>query len=327
MGKHYSHLTLIDRNILERMLSQGCKKVFIAKHLGVSLSTVYREIKRNSQFNPRNNQSYYLGWRAQHRYISKRKRPNRLSQDKRLCALVHKKLRAGWSPWQIEWHLKHHAIGHPVITHETIYRYIYSHWRIRNELTPYLRRKHISRIKHGHRKKRVMNHFHISKRAEIINERGVFGHWECDLMIFKQGVKYNLITLMERWSRYTMAIKNVDRKSRSTAIALISALKGLKAHVKSITFDQGSEFSQFELVKACLETEIYFCTPGSPQEKGGVENRNGVIRTVFPRAHNIRLTSQAEIDGVLDAINERPMLCLNYRSPKALFEQAIQDVM
>ncbi len=48
MGKCYSHLTEIHRGILSRMLDQRVKKSAIAKHLGVDVSTIYRELKRNS---------------------------------------------------------------------------------------------------------------------------------------------------------------------------------------------------------------------------------------------------------------------------------------
>jgi IS30 family transposase len=59
-----------------------------------------------------------------------------------------------------------------------------------------------------HRKPRIPKELMIENRAKEINKRDVFGHWECDLMIFRKGVKGNLITLRERLSRYTLAIKN-----------------------------------------------------------------------------------------------------------------------
>ncbi len=323
MGKQYSHLTFLDRQIIDKLLLQGRSKAFIAEHLGVSLSTIYRELQRNNRVNARNGKFYYSSWIAQRFYIRRRQRPSKLNQDKALRDIVYKKLRSGWSPWQIEWHIRYEVPDLQNITHETIYRHIYGHWTRRNEFTPHLRRKRLARIKHGSRKKREMDKYPLSYRPEAVNKREIFGHWECDLMVFKKGMKGNLITLTERQSRYSISIKNPDRKSHPTAFGIITALKKIKSYVHSITFDQGTEFSQFELIKDCLETKIYFCAPASPHEKGGIENRNGVIRTVYPRNHDIMKTPQKEIDSVIASINERPMLCLNYRSPKKLFQYAI----
>lgn len=56
----------------------------------------------------------------------------------------------------------------------------------------------------------------------------------------------NLITLRERKSRYIIAIKNQSKEACGTALALISTITKIKNHIKSITFDQGSEFKKYE---------------------------------------------------------------------------------
>lgn len=109
-------------------------------------------------------------------------------------------------------------------------------------------------------------------------------------------------------------------------MAIIHALKRVKKHVKSITFDQGSEFADFKSICDCLGTEAYFCTPGSPEEKGGIENRNGVLRTVYPRNYEIGKVTQAELTNMSELINSRPMLCLHYRSPKIVYSKYISNL-
>jgi transposase, IS30 family len=200
---------------------------------------------------------------------------------------------------------------------------IYSDKELRNQLYKKLRRKHFSRVKRGQRKPRIPKELMIENRAEGINKRDVFGHWECDLMIFKKGVKGNLITLRERLSRYTLAIKNMDKTAKGTALTLISTVKEYKKHIKSITFDQGSEFQRYDWIKDCLETEIYFCEPGSPEQKGAIENVNGVIRVEFPRNLDIDMVKQDEISKTADEINERPLQCLGYKAPKEAFNEYI----
>ena len=323
MGKSYSHLTAIRRSILSRMLDQKVTKTRIAKHLGVHVSTIYREIKRNSTIDVQlyKTVTYYAPYFAERKYLKRRKKPSKLAQNKTLREFVNCKLRGSWSPWQIEWQLKYNEPELPNVSHEAIYRYIYGHWKTRKEFTPYLRRKRPARIKQGSRKKRLMSLHHISLRPEAANSREEFGHWECDLMMFGKGRKTNFITLVERKSRYLIAIKNDNKQARPTAMAIIHALKLIKRHVASITFDQGSEFADFKSISSCLEADMYFCTPGSPEEKGGIENRNGVLRTSYSRDCEISGVSQANIDQTLESINTRPMSCLRFMSPQMVFER------
>lgn len=171
------------------------------------------------------------------KYIKRRKRPSELEQNKNLRSYVHDKLKHGGSPWQIKGCLKRESLGNCVISHETIYHYIYSDYGIRNRFYQKLRSKHFLRVKHHSRKPRVPQNLLIHNRPDTINSRQEFGHWECDLMIFKRGTKANLITFRERHSRFMMAIKNLNKTASGTALALILTVKKLKPYIKSITFD------------------------------------------------------------------------------------------
>ncbi|MGQ3890275.1 transposase [Legionella sp. CNM-1927-20] len=51
-----------------------------------------------------------------------------------------------------------------------------------------------------------------------------FGHWEGDLMMFKRGIKGNLLRLRERKTRYLIAIKNENKTAKATALALSSTV-------------------------------------------------------------------------------------------------------
>ena len=55
MGKQFSHLTYESRMLIKQMLESGNSKKEIAVKLGISLATVYRELKRcndSSKYNP-----------------------------------------------------------------------------------------------------------------------------------------------------------------------------------------------------------------------------------------------------------------------------------
>lgn len=49
MSTTYKHLTLDDRNQIERMLKEGTSCLDISKSLGKDLSTIYREIRRGTE--------------------------------------------------------------------------------------------------------------------------------------------------------------------------------------------------------------------------------------------------------------------------------------
>ena len=115
MGKYYRQLTYHDRNIIQRMLCDRCSKVKIAKHLGVNVSTIYREINRNKSAHPRTGKMYYESYFAHKRYLGRRSRESRLEADHELRKFVCQKLKERWSPQQIEWHLKNESGGKCII--------------------------------------------------------------------------------------------------------------------------------------------------------------------------------------------------------------------
>lgn len=141
MGRQYKQLTIFDRKILEVMLVQGLAKSLIAKHLHVHVSTIYREIKRNIHLNKLTGHKTYRAWRAQKKYIKRRYREEKLIRYPKLRALAVQKLERGWSPWQIEWHIKQLKFTDPTVTHESIYRFVYKHWKRRCAYFKHFRRQ------------------------------------------------------------------------------------------------------------------------------------------------------------------------------------------
>lgn len=320
MESQYHHLSEKDRIYLRILLDKRYSKAKIAEILGVHRSTVYREIKRNSckSISGKPKDTYYAPIVAQKRYLNRQKRICKLVKRPTLCEYVHDKLQRGWSPWQIEGRLRREN-GQSIISHETIYRYIYSNYSIRNRFFKKLRRKRPLRVKQNARKPCFPKQLLIDNRPKHIATRDEFGHWECDLMMFKRGTKANLITLRERKTRYMIAIKNMDKTASGTALALISTIKSLKPYIRSITFDQGSEFQRYDWIKDCLNAAIYFCQPASPYQKGSIENGNGIIRVELPRECDFNALKQRHITQLVDEINARPLKCLAYSTPAEIF--------
>jgi IS30 family transposase len=62
-----------------------------------------------------------------------------------------------------------------------------------------------------------------------VNSRNEFGHWEADLMIFgKEQGSANIAMVVERESRYTVLLRNNDRRSKPIMNQLISHLASLR---------------------------------------------------------------------------------------------------
>lgn len=91
------------------------------------------------------------------------------------------------------------------------------------------------------------------------------------------------------------------------------------AHIKTITFDNGKEFSEHEQVAAALNVDCYFAHPYSSWERGTNENTNGLIRQYLPKDRNLKNVSMAEEVKIMDKLNLRPRKYLGFRTPYEVF--------
>ena len=57
-----------------------------------------------------------------------------------------------------------------------------------------------------------------------------------------------------------------------------------KSAVKTITFDQGSEFARYKGLEKSKKCQVYFCNPHSPWQRGRTRiPTNGRLRRYLPR--------------------------------------------
>ena len=88
---------------------------------------------------------------------------------------------------------------------------------------------------------------------------------------------------------------------------------------RSLTFDNGKEFARFRDIEEALGLKVYFAKPYHSWERGTNENRNGIVRKVWPKGSaldNLTDEDRARIDYLL---NDRPMRCLGWRTPREAF--------
>jgi len=299
MPRSYTHLHLDERRKLAKWREAGISLKEIAARLDRDPSTLHREIRRNTfrdEEIPR--LDGYHAVTAQGMYEDRRAVHRKLVRHPEARDAVLDRLKAGWSPEQIAGRMK--LERHPVrVSHETIYRFAYSRTGRAQELFRHLpehRRRRRPRVGRKQHAARFSEENAITYRPDTVKERAEFGHWECDLIMFrKEHGGANVTSLVERVSRFTVALKNRDRQSRPVMDALIDGLAPLpQAARRSITFDRGTEFTAWAYLKAGIGAATWFCDPKAPWQKGTVENTTGGSGATC-RADPIRRRSQIDI--------------------------------
>lgn len=326
--KASSHLSSEERDRITILQSEGLSIRKIAKELGRSPSTISRELNRpqavyyrgkyiGSQTDKNVKRQWSLSHQRNNKYLS--------MYNVRKYISIH--LKYGYSPAIVS-HLllKNYNIS---ISHETIYQYIY---KKNIDMAKYLlRRKHGRkprnlRIYRACNGKNIPNRTDIDLRSELANLRLDFGHFEADTIEScrkkKRGKRRPCLTvLVERMSRKVIIRKTASKTAHSTTTSIETALRPYINTIKSITYDNGNEFSMHEKINKTLNTRSYFCKPYSAWEKGTVENINGIIRRFFPKGTDFGKISLEQIKYVENWINNRPMKVLNYLTPNEKFAQ------
>jgi len=329
----HTELDLAERGIIQKMLRAGVAIARIAERLGRHRSTIYREIKRNYFTDEEWPEiSDYYGKLAQDMARERRARRKKLFRLKALRDDIVKHLQEGWSPEQIAGRLKYQGSS-AYVCHETIYSLVYSKFGQAEELGKHLSRRQKKRKPRYARKPRDLIFPHensISNRPAEIATRETFGHWEGDLMIFSraQSGEMNVVSLVERKTRYAVLLRNLDRRSKALMNRLIELFSPLPRDVRqSITFDRGFEFVSWRELKIGMGTEAWFCDPQAPWQKGSVENLNKRARRYLPRETNLREVSERTVFAVAETLNSTPRKCLGYRTPAEAFREELRCVI
>jgi IS30 family transposase len=157
----------------------------------------------------------------------------------------------------------------------------------------------------------------------VINRRRRFGDWEGDTIVGK-GRRSALVTLVERKSGDAYLAKAKDLKSATTMRAAVRKMKGLPESLRrSVTFDNGKEFSEHHRLTRQTGIDVYFAQPYKSWQRGTNENTNGLIRQFFPKGTDFAQISHQEVARVEHLLNERPRKRLDYKSPQQVLAKRL----
>jgi IS30 family transposase len=275
----YTHLTRAERNKIYESQCNKWPQGMVAANLGRSRSTVSRELFRNSD-----QVGYLYPHQADELARGRRQRKCglKIDKDNKLKQFIIDNLLKRLSPKMISALWKKENPGKKICA-ETIYKWAYcSDDGKRLNLKKLLVRKKSNRgSKRKPKQPKIKNAVSIHKRPDEINKRQKPGDFECDLFFNKGSQSQNVCNIVDRVTRKSIMIFN---KSKHSVVVLGSLMKYIKEngiYVNSITFDNGSEFADHEKLNV-LGIKTYFCDPGSPWQKGSIENNNGVARRYLP---------------------------------------------
>lgn len=306
----YKQLSREQRYAIYLGLQEKKTYTAIARQINCSVSTVSREVRRNS-----NRHGRYLFQNAVELTIVRRERSssNRKTPNHILKRALNLLIEEDWSPKQISGYLKREGIN---ISHERIYR------EIRADETGLLKKHCRHKMKYRrhkwHKRKssgRTLIPNRISIHQRPIEADGTrFGDWEMDLVIGK-GQKSAVLTMIERKTNMFLQTKLTSKKPNVVAKAAWRLLLPYKANVLTITTDNGSEFMNHQWLTKHIGATVYFADPFCSGQKGAVENANKLFRQYFPKGTDFRLIEQSQFDAIQAKINRRPREKLNFSSP------------
>lgn len=332
-GRRFKHLTKEKRAQIEVLLEQQVPKTEIAKTIGISRSTLYREIDRGTVVQIDTNLKTYQKycWDAGERVYQENRRnsrpPLKLTDAYDFIQYAEQQiLENKLSPDAVCGRARISGEFSEIVCTKTLYNYIAERLlKVRNiDLPLKVRRK--QKYKPIRKNRRVYG-ISIEERPDL-SERETFGHWEIDTVLGDKESAPVLLTLIERMTRkcHIVLVGSKSKESVKEGLEQIKAQYGSRASeiFKSITSDNGCEFA--ELTKQMPGTKIYYAHPYSSWERGTNEKQNSLIRRFFPKGKSFRNVSAEAVAFVENWLNDLPRKILGYHSSNEVFENVPFDI-
>jgi len=329
MKKPYTQLKPEERATLMLMRQEGASLRAIGSVLHRAPSTLSRELAR--QDDPASAYSATVAGERARARTRQQRRHRKLGPGTVLFGVVEHFLREDWSPEQIAGTLRHcyPDDARQRVSHETIYQALYGLPRgavLRTELLGCLRQGRTTRRRRARgqdRRGQIVNMTSIQDRPVAIEDRGLPGHWEGDLIkgCFNRSA---VGTLVERSSRLVRLVKLESATALATLAGFSRVLNDIPAALRqSLTYDQGKEMSEHQRLTELTGVTVFFADPHSPWQRGSNENANGLLRQYLPKGTDLAGHSQADLDAMAAKLNNRPRKIHGFRTPLQVYHELL----
>lgn len=316
----YTQFTRDDRTALAALLRAQHSNAECGRQLAKDGSAIGREVALN-----KDDDGVYRSKSAHKRAMARRKDAKaparKIVNDKPLRRHIVRKLKLHWSPEQIAGRLKH-TKGKVIISHETIYAWIYEE---RPDLKKWLRcKKGKYRRKRGTKKREIVRDKakvkRIDERPSVVDLRTRIGDWEGDTVIGGEKTE-RIVTNVDRYSGYgcgdLLHIVSAERVRKCVATRF-GKMPRSKRH--TYTYDNGTEIGEDDAeLEQMIQMSMYRAYPYHSWERGTNENWNGLLREFFPKGMCFATLTQADVDKAVKLINHRPRKRLGYLTPYEVF--------
>lgn len=310
----HKHIGPEDWPVIARLLRAGYSIREIARTLGKNPGSVSRHV---NAYGGRENYDVREVRRQKHHKRIAAMEGIRVLKGTLLRTVV-RELKKHCSPEQIAGSL---ALEKKHISASTIYRYIKErapHLKryLRSQKGKY-RRKRGTKIREKARERAKKRR--IDERPRVVERRGHLGDFEGDTMLGRDK-RVRIVTLVDRRSGYLIAYLLPKHNAELLTKLAVQKLKRLPKHKrKTLTLDNGTEFSDWERLEKQTSMTIYFAYPYHSWERGTNENTNGLLRQYFPKTMDFNLITREELRQVVQRLNNRPRKRLKFKSPRQVF--------
>lgn len=341
MKEKGKNITWEDRLRIEALNNAGVKPTDIAKQLGYHHSTIYRELARGKTTRRNSDWSesvIYSPNLAQDRTTENKKQRGRsmkIGNDYDFLKYIENKiLEEKYSPAAALASIGREGKSFKTdICLTTLYNYIKKGVFLNITMAECPYRKTKKKRKKQKVQKRLSAGTSIEKRPESIMTREELGHWEMDTVVGAKGKsKKSLLVLTERKTRDEI-IELLNEHTAAEVVRVLDKLerkyteKGFREKFKTITVDNGTEFSDWEGMeksrrnKKKKRTKVYYCHPYRSSERGSNENGNKLIRRHYPKGTVFDDVTNKDIKKVEDWINNYPRKIFDFKTSKEMLQE------
>ena len=311
----YEQVKEEERYAISAMRGQYLKIAEIAKRIGRHRSTIYRELKRNASVHDGRYRASHACEKASGRQKCSRRNMRYEAADFRP---VERLIRLDLSPEQAVGRLR--IEGSQVMSHETVYKWIWMDKRDGGNMWVHLRGARKQRRKRYaayDSRGRLAGKKMIGERPEVVERRSRLGDWEIDTV--HGTTKAGVVTIVERRSGLVRIGKLKRITKEQTESRTIRLLLSEKDQIKTITADNGGEFHGYRRIEQALDISVYFALPHHAWERGTNENTNGLVRQYLPKGTPLDDLKQSACTQIAKALNNRPRKRLGYKTPNEIY--------